>query len=440
MVYGFFRTVFATALSIFYRWTTTEGAIPEGGPLVICGNHPNGLIDPVAVMRLTRRPVRFLAKAPIFKMPVLGNLVRAMRCLPVYRKQDDPSQMGKNDETFKAVHAALQAGEAVCIFPEGKSHSNPALEPLKTGAARMALGAEAERGFALGVRFVPVGFVYRRKGIFRSEVAVAIGAPFAASEVRELAEKDPSAAAHALTERLDAELRKVTLNLASWEDLPLIEAAERIYRAEKKTDDTRVQRFAEGLEALRARDPARLESVRRRILALDGYLRALRLPADELERVRPLRAVRFALLQGLQLLLGLGPALAGILGYFVPYNVIRAVAHFSDPEEDLQASVKLGSSVILMPAWTFGLSALGHHFFGAPGTVVGAALMPVCGLWALIFLERERDALADVRAYFALRAHGTLRERLLARRRAIVEELEALGKETGVLAADSGAA
>src|SRR6185295_18872207 len=105
MFYSFTRWLFAAILSFFYRWEHLGGSIPGDGPIVIVGNHPNGLIDPVAVMRLTKRPVRFLAKAPIFKMPVLGWLVRGMHCLPVYRKQDDPTQMGKNEETFQAAYA-----------------------------------------------------------------------------------------------------------------------------------------------------------------------------------------------------------------------------------------------------------------------------------------------------------------------------------------------
>jgi len=435
MVYAFFRWFFAAALGIFYRWTAPAGgAIPTEGPLVIVGNHPNGLIDPVAVMRLTHRPVRFLAKAPIFKMPVLGALVRAMKCLPVYRKQDDPSQMGKNDETFKAAHAALKEGGAICIFPEGKSHSGPALEPLKTGAARIALGAESEAGFALGVRFVPVGFVYRHKGIFRSEVAVALGAPIPIADLKEAHAADPIAASHALTERIDVGLRQVTVNLDSWEDLPLVEAAERLYRAERGAGSgTGLLPFAKGLAELRAKDSARLDSVRRRILAFDGTLRALRLPVDDLGQVRPIRAVRFAALRLLLTLLGAVPALVGVVAYLVPYQFIRLLAALLAKEADMKATVKLLSGVVFMPLWTAGLAWLCWHLLGARGLALGLALVPACGLFALLFLEKERESLRDLRAFFALRARGTLRERLLARRKALVDELDALGHEVGVL-------
>ena len=66
-------------------------------------------------------------------------MLRALGGLPVYRKQDDPAQMHRNDETFRRAIDALKDGDAVQIFPEGRSHSEPGLVELRTGAARIAL-------------------------------------------------------------------------------------------------------------------------------------------------------------------------------------------------------------------------------------------------------------------------------------------------------------
>src|SRR6185503_4225644 len=126
------------AVRLYYRVSSLGGAVPASGPVVLVGNHPNGLVDPVLVAGASPRVVRFLGKAPLFDMPLLGQVLRGLEALPVHRAQDGDTR--GNVETFAAVYAALARGEVVCLFPEGKSHDEPALQTLKTGAARMALG------------------------------------------------------------------------------------------------------------------------------------------------------------------------------------------------------------------------------------------------------------------------------------------------------------
>ena len=96
---------------------------------------------PRVVWATADRDVRFLAKSTLFDGS-FGPVLRGAGAIPVYRKMDHGVDTSKNIETFAAVSAALAAGDAVCIFPEGISHSTGRLEPLRTGAARMALAAE----------------------------------------------------------------------------------------------------------------------------------------------------------------------------------------------------------------------------------------------------------------------------------------------------------
>src|SRR5206468_4802209 len=114
---------------------------PESGAVLMLPNHANALLDPAIVWATAGRDVRFLAKSTLFDGP-LRPLVAGSGAIPVYRKLDQGVDVSKNTETFAAVDAALAAGDAVCIFPEGLSHSTGRLVPLRTGAARMALSAE----------------------------------------------------------------------------------------------------------------------------------------------------------------------------------------------------------------------------------------------------------------------------------------------------------
>src|ERR1043165_8963678 len=135
--------VLGLALRVFFRRIEVAGRerIPLKNPVIFVLNHPNALVDPVFILCLAPRRVSFLAKAPLFRMPVIGYLVRALDSLPVYRKQDEGEDPARNRETFELSRALLQRGGTIAICPEGVSHNEPRLKPLKTGAARIPLSA-----------------------------------------------------------------------------------------------------------------------------------------------------------------------------------------------------------------------------------------------------------------------------------------------------------
>src|SRR6476659_6686712 len=134
------RALARAITAVFYR-VDEAGSVPAAGPVLLLPNHPNALLDPAVIWATSGRDVRFLAKSTLFDGP-LRPLVAGSGAMPVYRKVDQGVDVSKNTETFAAVDAALAAGDAVCNFPEGVSHSTGRLVPLRTGAARMALSAE----------------------------------------------------------------------------------------------------------------------------------------------------------------------------------------------------------------------------------------------------------------------------------------------------------
>src|SRR5687768_18431466 len=115
------------ATKVYYRFAVAGGDVPRSGPVLLVANHPNSLLDPAMVATAARRPVRFLAKSSLFSHPVVGWLVRGSGAIPVYRQQDNPAEMKRNLEMFRAVHTALAEGAAIAIFPEGISHSQPSV-------------------------------------------------------------------------------------------------------------------------------------------------------------------------------------------------------------------------------------------------------------------------------------------------------------------------
>src|SRR5688500_12409007 len=101
------------ALRIYFQRIEVTGLehVPLNTPVIFVLNHPNALVDPVFLLCLAPRRVSFLAKAPLFHMPVIGYLVKAMDSLPVYRQQDEGSDTRKNQETFIEARKLLARSE-----------------------------------------------------------------------------------------------------------------------------------------------------------------------------------------------------------------------------------------------------------------------------------------------------------------------------------------
>ena len=121
---------------IFYR-VDTSGHVPSSGAVLLLPNHPNALLDPAIVWATAGRDVRFLAKSTLFQ-GAFAPVLKGAGAIPVYRRLDQGAGSVRNAETFEAVERALAAEQAICLFPEGVSHSGGRLAPLRTGAARMA--------------------------------------------------------------------------------------------------------------------------------------------------------------------------------------------------------------------------------------------------------------------------------------------------------------
>jgi 1-acyl-sn-glycerol-3-phosphate acyltransferase len=415
----------------YYRIRYTGDPVPRRGPVLLVANHPNSLLDPVLVAAAARRPVRFLAKAPLFVDPKVGWLVRGAGAIPVYRQADDPTQMDRNEEMFRAVHAALAGGAAVGIFPEGLSHDEPTLAPLRTGAARIALGAHtlSRRSFPI----VPVGLVFRQKDVFRSEALVLVGPLVPWDDLAPLGSNDDGAV-RVLTGRIAEALRQLTVNLERWEDQPLVDCAMRIWEAERGAPPDPSERVARlGVttrslaEIRRSDDPAGTQ-LARDVEAHRRRLRRLGLrPADLLADVALARGARWAA-RRIPLVMPLAAVVAiiGVLLFWVPYRLTGLVVDRMQRPADQRSTYKLLVGIALYAVWVMALGAVAVAAFNAwagLGLLVGA---PALGMAGLVIRERWRGAGGDVRRFLLLRSRRKLVDALRTAQRDLGVRLNAL--------------
>lgn len=410
---------------VFFRRIEILGEenVPRNRAVIFAVNHPNGLVDPLFLLCFAPLPVSFLGKAPLFRYPVIGWFTRAFDTIPVYRKQDNMA--GTNAETFSRAREVLQRHGSIAIFPEGTTHDDPQLRALKTGAARIALGANVEE-----LTIVPTGIYYTAKHAFRSSALVAFGRPLRIRPVPVDANGEPPADDVAqLTVAIDAGLDAVTLQADSHAALDLISLAEDIFSGDDDQPlaqelDLR-RRFTAGYHYLREHDPERLELLQSKIVRFEAELRRANLAVHEL---RP--EVRITRL--LQLVLLLPFAVAGAITHYPTYRLVGAIARrISKGERNLVATVKLLAALTFYPLTYLAVAAIAWGWAGWTAAVAALLLLPIAGYAALRASEEIDDVVGELRAVTHSLFRGYGYRRLLVQREAIRDEMLAVAREMG---------
>ena len=440
------RALFALVLRIFFRRIEVSGSerVPAQGPVLFVLNHPNGLIDPAFLLCLAPRRVSLLAKAPLFRMPVVGWFCRVMQAIPVQRRQDAGADLSQNRETFEAARRVLVTGGAIAIFPEGGSHDEPRLKPLKTGAARITLGAAAALG-GTPIVIVPAGLYYRAKQTFRSAALLYFGEPFGVQPVPLAPGAEPPAEpVRELTSRIERALSDVTLQAERVEALALIGRAQRIFSAADELPEAPAslvaelelrRRFALGYRLMRERWPDRFTALRARV---DRYETTLGAAGVEPRHLTPRsytaeRVLRYVAQSVLVFALLLPAALAGAVVHYPAYRAVGYVATgVAKRDEATVASGKVLAAMLLFPV-TWGLAAAAvwawRGWWAAP---VAMVLLPFAGYGSLVFFERLDRLIGRARAagLFLFKRWAFLR--LVVERRAIREEILGLARDLGI--------
>lgn len=433
---GLIRWAVRWFVAVYYPRIEVADAdrISQSGPVLLCANHGNSLIDPVIIGIAAKRPVRFMAKAPLFDHPVLGPPMSALGMVPAFRGSDDAKQVRKNLESLDVCAKVLVDGHAMGIFPEGKSTDQAHLEMIRSGAARMAIQA-VEDG-ATGLQVVPMGLTYERKEQFRSSVLVRIAEPILIDELLRQHDGDGRRARRKLTTELETRLKQVVVHLdePAWEpwldDLevlvpPLADAARSPGRLLWQR-----KHIADAMNYFLKHDRSRVDTVAVQIEDYRHRIRAMGLKIDS----PVLRMSSFQVLVALAwnsfwLIVLLIPAMLGTAYHIIPFVLVRAIASRMDQPGRLTISTHrllVGAPFYLV--WYAAVTAL----VGLYSPKVAAACLlaaPPAGLVAIYYWRRARQTFTmlyhETRSLFRRSEVKQLREQ----RSALQERLAAMSEE-----------
>lgn len=429
------------ALRIYFQRIEVTGVehVPLDTPVIFVLNHPNALVDPVFLLCLAPRDVSFLAKAPLFRMPFIGYLVKELDSLPVYRHQDQGADVTKNQETFIAARKLLARGGTIGICPEGVSHDDPGLKPIKTGAARISLAA-VSTGEVKDLKIVPAGLYYTSKTSFRSDALLYFGNPIDVEPVTlEPDGTPPRDAVRRLSSQIEKALREVILDAQHEEELQTTARAERIFssasndgEAESLKDELRLQqRFIKAYPIVQRRQPERLRRLETRMMRFEEELNQAGVDPEELSPPGSTLRVFAAIVRRLILfLLMLGPALIGAVTHYPAYKLGGFLAtRFARDSDDVISTIKIISAMLLFPLTWIILAVVAYVYSGWLLAVLTLLVIPFCGYVAIVFFEELDKSIAGLRVLTFFLVRRRFFVRLLAERNAIRNEIIALGKD-----------
>lgn len=408
--------IFGISLKLFFRRIETVNAesVPTGTGVIFVMNHPNGLVDPALVFVALPRRISFLAKSTLFKMPVISFLLKTVEALPVYRKMDAGADISKNQDTFRAAEERLRNGGSIALFPEGVSHNSPTLLPLKTGAARIALGAVSIGDEPIDLRIVPVGLYYTNKTTFRSEVLLHFGEAFRVKRT-ELDEngQPPKEAVKALTSQIETAIREVTINAEDEAELHTASIAERIFAAASNENEFLGERldFKKQYVEQKNTDPV----LKEKLAKFDNKLNAAGLEPEHLSLANLSRGfvIRQAIFQTWALVMLLPLTIFGTILHFPAYQLTKLTSYLfaRHGADDIASTVKVLAGMVFFPLTWLIAAAVLYFLSGSWGLALASIPFSFAAGYVTLYSWEEAT---EMRGWAnAIRAYLTDKDRFL---------------------------
>ena len=405
--------------------------LTESGPQLANASHFGGFTDPLLLIYTMDRVPRFIARDVIWKFIGAKQVMNWVGAIPIHKPEDGGRD--SNDTMFASTYHALHDDQLVTIFPEGITVDDPSIASIKTGSARIALGARAAG--VQGIKLLSAGIHYENKAALRSEVFIDIGWEMDLDEeVRKRVQPgDPEDASNrelvrSLTDEMETRLRKAAPDFADWQTARSLSSAANVALRGSGKDELEVghgdrERLATLLDQAPVSEAAAVSE------AMEVYQADLDAMGftDEMLMSGLNTTSKFisSIVRTLVVGLILVPfALMGLIAFAIPMAIVWLIGRMN-VDDAVMATIKpLGALFVFLVTWGLWM----WSGWGA-GEVQGVAavllLLPV-GLFAVIALA-ERGILLGraIRGFRRSRSLSDVYGQILVHRQAVVEAVAA---------------
>jgi glycerol-3-phosphate O-acyltransferase/dihydroxyacetone phosphate acyltransferase len=439
MIYSLLKSITRLSLKVYFRKIHIKGLenIPEGGPFMIVANHPSSFLDPACIAVLIKQKINFLAKGSMFNNKIISKMLTGLNMIPVYRAQDDPKILHKNHEVFKGCFDKLGQNGVIMIFPEGTSEHERKLRQIKTGAARIALGAVKENNYNLNVKILPVGLNYTKSSRFRSEIFIQFGTVLETDNYVENYKKDEIKSAKNLTEDIETSIKRLIIDIDKDGLEALAEKVESLYKKELFTKSVTPNEFEKikisqdiysAIKYFQKKDVTLFNEAKSKIDDYFSNLKAMGISDKSMEADNVQGNIFLYLIKRLIILtLGFPIWLFGFVNSFIPYKLPRVIALKITNSEAFYGALLMAIGTVSFTLFYSLATYLTWHFSHSfLLTICYAIALPLSGFFTIFYARIARGMFYNLRFYTRFFNKKKMMTQLISERTQIIFLLEQL--------------
>ena len=436
MIYKFLELLLKISVRIYFKNKVITGRdnIPKGKPVLFVANHPGAFLDPIVIGSYADRSLYYIARGESFKNKFSAWFFKKIHMIPVYRKEETPELTHKNEAVFGACYEHFENGRSLMIFPEGTSKIEYRLRKVKSGAARIVLGAESKNNFKLGLSIVPVGITYSNPMNFRTNVQVNFGKSISIDAYKDSYQEDSFATAKTLTKDIEQSIKNEMLLIENRENDQIFDQLQKLYFEEM------INRF----EVPNLPDNEKLELKNNLVNAIDYFKRSAPDLSHKLQQLLKEYFTKMTDIESkypefnkrlvcgkpsitahiLGLIVGFPLFLLGTLFNYLPYRVSGILAEKFSQRDDFTGALRLviGTFSFLIIYILWGI--LFTQFFSIFLVPVLLVIMPLLGMFSLGYSRVYAALRAELFYQKMILTENYGFQKLMELRENIIEELE----------------